>query len=362
MLVVLAFGVVTVFLLSSAGNALSQSPQTARQRPSPTATGAAPSGLPSGVLAAQVKSYPVAPDNAGLMQPAVDGQGNIWFGEMATNKLARLNPSTGTVDTWQPPNGRYNVMAVAIDAHGAVWFTEQAANYIGRFDPATQQFKTYPLAQVSGHGVSPQSLVFDSHGVLWFTEIAGAIGRLDPATGTITTWKVPAPRSNTPSYPYSIAVAPSGEVWVGLLTGGALARLNPATGDVKLVLLPDPQAQLFSMAADSTGRIWFSELQSGKIGMVDTRTAAVQEFAVPQTLGDPAGLYALTVTANGDVWVACAAANALIRFTPTSAAFTLYALPIAQSVPFGLAQSSSGTLWFTADAQPANYVGAFTPA
>ena len=70
------------------------------------------------------------------MLPAVDQQGNIWFGEMATNRIARLDPHTGTVTTWTPPGGEEGIMGIAIDALGNVWFAEQNANYIGRFDPA----------------------------------------------------------------------------------------------------------------------------------------------------------------------------------------------------------------------------------
>ncbi|MGZ3673974.1 MAG: Vgb family protein [Ktedonobacterales bacterium] len=314
----LALGAITLYLLSQ-GGAVLQRP-TARQTgtianidvrtPQPVAQ-----PLPPGVVAAHTREYVFSQPNIGLMQPSVDAQGNIWFGEMGANRLARLDPHTNHVSTWQPPNGRYNIMSTAVDAQGNVWFAEQAANYIGKFDPATQHFTTYPLEVSNGRIAAPQDLQFDQAGMLWFTEINSVkIGRLDPTTGAI--------------------------------------HLYP---------LPTPDAQVFSTAADSQGRIWFTELQDGKLGMVDSKTGAVVEKPVPQTLGRAAGLYDVVTDAGGNVWFACASVDALVRYTPQTDGFTFYQLATPNSTPYGLTLDANGALWFTADASPSNYVGILLP-
>jgi len=104
MLGVLALGVVTLFALTTMGTAVSQrapAPGATATRTTASATSpSAPNGaLPAGVQRAQVRAFNVSPANAGLMQPAVGAAGNVWFGEMTTNKLARLDPRTGRVDT-----------------------------------------------------------------------------------------------------------------------------------------------------------------------------------------------------------------------------------------------------------------------
>jgi virginiamycin B lyase len=147
------------------------------------------------------------------MQPAVDTQGNLWVGEMRANRLARLNPHTGAVTTWEPPHAQSGIMSTTIDSHGEVWFVEQAANYIGRFDPAQQTFRTFPLGIVQGRLMEPQSLQFDAAGMLWFTAVAGgSLGRLDPATGAIQTWPIPASTPATPPAPFSLTVATNGRI------------------------------------------------------------------------------------------------------------------------------------------------------
>jgi virginiamycin B lyase len=350
---------VTILLLIGGGSFMTGPDTSKTVRNTPVTTSPASSAA---VLPANVQTYPIHPDNIGLMQPAVDARGNVWFGEMAANRLGRLDPRTGQVASWQPPNGRYNIMAAAVDGQGRVWFTEQAGNYIGRFDPTTQTFTTFPLDSNGGHGTAPQDLRFDRTGHLWFTEITGGrIGRLDPATAAIQTWSVPAPAASTPAYPYSLAPLPDGQIWFGLLSGGAIGHLDPATGRVTLYHLADPGAQVFSMAADSQGRVWFTELETGKLGMMDTRTTTLVEIPVPNATGDPKGLYAIAVGPGGDVWFGSAGSNALVRYTAASQRFTFYTLSTPQSIPFGLALDVQGHLWFTADSSPTNYVGVLRP-
>ncbi|MGH2486853.1 MAG: virginiamycin B lyase family protein [Ktedonobacterales bacterium] len=328
--------------------------QTANAAPVPTEQASAP--LPPGVQPAHIRAWGTVPGNSGVMLPALDQQGNLWFGEMFTNKLARLDPQTGVITTWTAPKGRYNIMDTVVDSQGNVWYSEQAANYIGRFDPTSEQFTLYPL----GTSSAPQDLVFDSAGKLWFTEFSskGKIGRLDPATGAITTWNVPEATPGTTPYPFSLAVLPSGQIWFGDLSGGAIGRLDPTTGAIQNYHLSDPTAGVYAMAPDGQGRVWFTEYQSGKLGYVDTRTDKVTEIAVPQTLGNPAGMYAIVPGADGTIWFTSNGSNAIVAYASATGAFTFYQLPVQQSVPFGMVMDGHGDLWFTAGAQPNNYVGA----
>jgi virginiamycin B lyase len=323
-----------------------------------TATPTTASGI---AQTAKVRQYQVAAE-AGLMQPSVDADGNVWVGEMGTNHLTRIEASGGAVTSWTPPGGQYNIMATAPDKQGDIWFTEQAANYIGRFNPRTEKFTTYPLGSENGQGMGPQDLRFDSSGKLWFTLLSGGrIGRLDPATGAIQTWAVPAPRGGNKSYPFALALTPDNQVWFGMLSGGAVGRLDPASGKVTFAQLADDKAAVFSMASDDAGNIWFTEMQAGKLGRVDAKTGQVSEIDVPKALGNPSTLYAVATASNGDVWFASAGANALIRYTPQSHAFRFFVLPTPASVPYGIAFDSAGKLWFSADGQPANYIGVLSP-
>ena len=355
-------GIVIVFALTPGGAALWDQTKALPSGISPV-TGLRPGGsIPIisssvSVRAAKIHMYRVFPPDAGLMLPAVDQQGNVWFGEMAGNQLARLDAHMGTITTWTPPQGEDGIMGITIDAQGYIWFAEQNANYIGRFDPARQTFRTFSFGSGKSHRVGLEDLQFDASGRLWFTEtVAGRIGRLDPASGVIQMWAVPASSEATPCYPFGLSVTHEGQIWFGTFSGGVVGHLDPTTGRILLYHLSNPGEQIYSMAADVRGRIWFTELQFGKLGMIDVSTGKITELKVPTTLGNPEDLHSIVV-ANGTIWFASSGANALVRYSPDDGTYTFFQLPVPGSVPFGLALASTNTLWFTAGGNPVNYVG-----
>jgi virginiamycin B lyase len=314
------------------------------------------------VRTAQRHLYTFATSNVGLMQPAVDAQGNVWVGEMHANRLGRLNLQTGVVTSWTPPHAQYGIMTTTVDTQGDAWFAEQNANYIGRFDPRQQTFRIFPLGTWKGSPLGPQDLFFDERGLLWFTaEAGGMIGRLDPMTGTIRIWPVPSPTPESLSYPYSLTVTPAGRVWFGDFAGGVIGTLDPAMGQITLYDLPNPQVQVFSMAADTAGRIWFTEVLPGKLGMFDPATDTLTELPVPALSGGPPALYELAIDHQDTIWFVDVGANTLVRYAPEKRTLTFFQLSLPSSAPFGLTLDPTGKVWFTAGGSSANYVGEMAP-
>ena len=306
---------------------------------------------------ATVRTFRVSPPDAGLMLPAVDQQGNVWFGEMATNRLARLDPRSEAITSWVPPAGEDGVMGTTVDSRGNVWFAEENANYIGRFNPAMHSFSAYSLGHAKSQRVGLQDVQFDSSGKLWFTEtIASRIGRLDPTNGTFHIWVLPPSSRGASFYPFGLTITSNDQVWFGTYSGGVVGHLDPKTGRVLLFHLTSPSEQVYSLAADGQGRIWYTELQFGRLGMIDSTTGKVTEFQVPATLGNPEDLHSI-VAVNGSIWFTSSGANALVRYSPDARTFTFFRLPDPGSAPFGLALGPAGTLWFTAGGNPVNYVG-----
>jgi virginiamycin B lyase len=305
------------------------------------------------VQSKQTRLFTFAPSNVGLMQPAVDTHGQVWVGEMHANRLGRLNVQTGVVNSWEPPGGRYGIMTTTVDAQGNIWFAELYANYLGRFDPQQQTFHLFPLGTWQGSPLGPRDLHVDGKGMLWFTAMeAAALGRLDPSTGTIRLWPLP-------SSPSTLTLTPSGRVWFG--AAGAVGSLDPAMGQITLYRLPNQQAQVFSMALDTSGRLWFTEVLPGKLGMLDPVTDTMTELAVPTLWGDPPALYQLVVDHQGNIWCVDVSADALVRYAPGKHTLLFFRLSLPKSAPFGLTLDPAGMLWFTAGGSSGNYVGELAP-
>jgi virginiamycin B lyase len=312
--------------------------------------------ISSTILHAQEHLYPFA-QNTGLMQPAIDSQGNIWVGEMYANQLARLNTHTGKITSWSVPHGSDGIMDVAVDKNDKVWYVEQGANYIGRFDPTTQTFHVYQLGKIHGRALGPQDLQFDANGNLWFTAPSGgSIGVIHPDSGKIQTWVVPSPRQGIPAIPYSLIVTPSGEVWFGYLAGGAIGHFTPSTGQTKLYHLANQNVQIFSMTDDAQGHIWFSEMTPGALGMLNPQTGNITDFPVPAVSGQQAAMYEVAITSNGDVWCVNSGSDTLVRYSPTKNHFTIFKLTQSSGAPYGLVTDAHDRLWVTYSGTAGNAV------
>jgi len=325
------------------------------------------------VVAEQVCVLPIGDPTSSLMQPVMDARGNLWFGEMRTDRLVRYDPRTGQVEGWVVPQGRQGLMTIRLDAQGSIWFSEDEAGYVGRFDPDSQRFDTYPVPPVNGHSAQPEDIQFGPDGAVWFAAVQGGyIGRLDPATGEMRTWPVATTRPDGKiARPYSLALAKDGSVWFGMaLYGGSVGRLDPSTGQVTFHPLADSSANVVAMAPDRAGIIWFAELEENRLGRIDPRAQTVSELPIPEPLGDTSGLAALTIASDGAVWLGSIRANALVRYQPRTDSYTFFPLTVPGSAPTGLLLTPEGIVWFvsngerpgTTEHEPADYIGWLAPA
>ena len=130
-----------------------------------------------------------------------------------------------SIHEWELPTPKSRPHDPAVGADGALWYTAQEANAIGRLDPATGTIKQFQLT--TPHS-GPHGLVSDSTGNIWFTaNYAGYIGKLDPKSGSVTEFKINDPRGGDPHTP---VVAPDGRVWFTVQEGNVVGVLDPASG------------------------------------------------------------------------------------------------------------------------------------
>src|SRR5712692_980454 len=95
------------------------------------------------------REYPLPQTDSGMMRPAIDHEGRIWFGEMGHNYLAVFDPRTQQFQQMTPPHGRSGIMGIQVATDDTIWFAEQYADYIGHYFPTTGQFQLYPLPRLT---------------------------------------------------------------------------------------------------------------------------------------------------------------------------------------------------------------------
>jgi virginiamycin B lyase len=134
----LAVLLLLTFLIAACGD--SSTSTTSNVGPIDAPTVHSPPGTTSSVIASGTfQEYSLPLSNSGLMRPAIDHEGRIWFGEMGHNLLADFDPHTQKFQQITPPRGRSGIMGVIVASDDTIWFAEQYANYIGHYFPTTGQ-------------------------------------------------------------------------------------------------------------------------------------------------------------------------------------------------------------------------------
>ena len=67
--------------------------------------------LPAIAATGNFREYALPQSDSGMMRPAIDHEGRVWFGEMNQNYLAVFDPRTQHFQQMVPPRGRGGIMA-----------------------------------------------------------------------------------------------------------------------------------------------------------------------------------------------------------------------------------------------------------
>jgi len=265
----------------------------------------------------QVQSYSV-PRGAHPHDVAPDPTGSVvWYTAQFQGALGRLDPATG--ETRHIPLGAGSrPHGVVVGPDGRPWIADSGLNAIVAVDPRTGTVDRYPLPAGRGNA-NLNTAAFDGAGILWFTGQNGIYGRLDPKSGDVKVFD--APRGIGP---YGIAATPAGDIWYVSLAGSYLGRIDRASGAVTVLDPPTRNAGTRRVWSDSKGILWISQWTAGQLARYDPGTDAWREWKLP---GDDPAAYSIYVDETDRVWLSDFGANAVVRFHPETAAFESFAIP-----------------------------------
>ncbi|MDA1003854.1 MAG: lyase, partial [Chloroflexi bacterium] len=247
--------------------------------------------------------------------------GAVWYTAQRQGALGRLDPATG--ETRQIPLGAGSAPhGVIVGPDGAAWVTDSGLNAIVRVDAVSEAVTVFPLPADRANA-NLNTAAFDRNGVLWFTGQNGIYGRLDPASRAMAVFDAPNGRG-----PYGIAATPGGDIYNASLAGSYVGAINIETGAVEVLEPPTAGQGARRVWADSAGRVWVSEWNSGQLSRFDPASGDWTEWRLP---GDRPQAYAVFVDDRDLVWVTDFGGNAIVRFDPESEQFEVFALPSANA-------------------------------
>jgi virginiamycin B lyase len=206
-----------------------------------------------------IQSFPLSTPIVRLGRLAIAPDGAVWFGDVTTASVTRLNDGVFT---------RHDVSSlgatpygVAVDPTDTVWITLQGADQLGWISNNGQVTALDVPTRNGGLG----DIIVDRGGAVWFLELrANKIGRF--AEGRFTEFVLPTPSAGLTA----LAAAPDGAVWFTELSVGKLGRIRD--GKVVEFRLPRPESRPFNVAVDAVNNVWYTDL-SGWLGILPASAA-----------------------------------------------------------------------------------------
>lgn len=262
-----------------------------------------------------LQEYPVPGGRPHDVAPAADG--GVWWTAQGSGELGWLDPVSGRTRLLRLGEGAAP-HGVIVGPDGAPWITDGGLNAIVRVDPRTDEVRRFPLP-TGRERANLNTATFDRHGMLWFTGQAGVYGRVDPRTGRVEVWDAPRGRGL-----YGITTTPDGTVYYASLAGNHIARVNVETGAATVIEPPTARQGARRVWADSRGRVWVSEWNSGQVSVYDPAANRWRAWRLP---GERPMTYSVYVDHRDMVWLTDFGANAVVRFDPSREAFESYPLP-----------------------------------
>ncbi len=275
-------------------------------------------------------------------------------------------PATGAFYEYPLPQPNDGLMRLAIDHEGRLWFGEMNRDFLAAFDPRTHAFQqwTPPGGKygIMGIQVAPDDTI-------WFAEqYANYIGHYFPATGRYQLYHLPwftVPDPGNPGKTLLLPVAPNdlaldarGNVWFTEMNAGALGRLDTHSGFIQSYPLADKKdAQAlapYGVTVDQQGMVWFTEMGGKHLGRLDPVTGGIRLFALP---GQSAASMEIASDARGIIWATTFTANVLLSLNPRTGIFTIYDVPTVGGSGAGglydLTVTSDNSVWVTVSADSA---------
>lgn len=169
-------------------------------------------------------------------------------------------------------------------------------------------------------GSHPHDVAPTPDGGVWYTaQRSGALGWLDPQTGTTRHIDL-----GHGSSPHGVIVGPDGAPWITDSGLNAIVRVDPVSSEVRIFAPPagTPNMNLNTAAFDQRGVLWFTG-QAGYYGRLDPATARIEVFAAPHGRGP----YGICAAPDGSIYYASLAGSHIARIDPDTAVATVIEPP-----------------------------------
>ena len=233
-------------------------------------------------------------------------------------------------------------MGITTDYDGNVWFGQTNTGRVAMFDPVTEEFAeydnpTWPLGTRS----MMWGMAYAPDGHVWYTDDTyDSLWRFSPATGEYERLQFP---SDGDSLPQKLEIDGS-QIIVNDFTGNKLTFFSssPNTSEISYLNIPSPfnGSQAADFAVDPDNNVWFTtwSLQSGGILVKFDQDRYLESISNPlnvefplfsymEIFGFPANMLTpngAAITPDGTLWLADTTSSSFYSFDPATEQFIQY--------------------------------------
>ena len=282
-----------------------------------------------------------------------DGKGSLWIPYMGrSNRAAKLDPVTATFyEIVVPEPGVANIHSIVSAPDGTVWMAVQRTNKLAKYDPHTQQVSLFQASNRHTErgtmlGGSKSTVRIDDAGNVWCS--GGPLVRFDPGSERFTEFWDEAP------FTYSIAIDTAGNIWFTELTRDQLGRYDTKTGRFSYWDVPSPPFPRRIFIDPDGLTVWFAEYERGKIARFDPTTETFEEWPLPGPRPTP---YAFGMDARGYLWYSSYEQDVYGRLDPRTGSVIEYPFPYPENASREFFLDADDRMWFATP--PNNRVGYF---
>ena len=291
--------------------------------------------------------------------------------------LAGINLSSGVrgydLETFPRPTGRSTRVVMTeydlpdpsraphdaeVGPDGTVWYADFGQQYLGKLDPRTGAVTEYRVpAARPGNPTGTLAVHLDRDGNPWGGNMfQGAIFKFDRRTEAFEVWTVPdeqeQPRGAHGTGILQVNhVAPEsshvdGKVWIQNRSIAGVHRLDLATGDIEsfepFLGSTRRSHNLYGISPDSRNNLWFMDFSNEHIGRVDALSGDITLYETPTPGTRPRRG---TVDAHDRVWYAGFGAGLIGMFDPRTETFREWRPPTPRTKPYDVAVDRNGDVW-----------------
>ena len=262
-------------------------------------------------------------------------------------------PATRAIVTeYELPWVGVQVHDVAGDAEGNIWFTVNKSPFIGKLDPKTGKITSYRTPSTPGKHPGEHWIRVDKYGIVWYSETwASSLGRFDPRTETFKLFRT--------GVQGNMALSPDGSLW--RTADGKIKMYDRETGQpVKEFPMPKIRSAYGNFVSGDGNYFGGGVGAGGSNGVdavvfMDIRTGEVREVPTPSGAAIPArGSF----DPDGNMWVG-GHGGVLVKYDHRTGVIAEYAPPTPYANFYDAMADKNGEVW--AGEMQAGRMGRFNP-